>query len=116
MSLSERQTELVETHRAIQDAGLPYVLVGGWTVSAFQTRFTTDIDTVIPATAIDDYDSLFHRGDSDKLAGQIETVLDRLQRDGFEDSFTGVFRQKSVPVEAVEELVSFLCAQRDRNR
>jgi len=229
MSLPERQAELVETHRAIRDAGLPYVLVGGWAVSAFQARFTTDIDTVIPATALDDYDSLLvglgyekrferdvsneydgrmvqyakpvgenevtfetlvdamgcrqtdaewsyrylhehstvesidiaedldgripepallfamklhsgrtadtrdlvvistqttfdrierhvHRGDSEKLAGQIETVLDRLQRDGFEDSFKGVFRQKSVPVEAVEELVSFLCAQRDRNR
>ncbi|MBV0903494.1 hypothetical protein [Haloarcula salina] len=58
MSLPERQSELVETHRAVQEAGLPYVLVGGWAVSAFQTRFTTDIDTVVPGTALDDYDSL----------------------------------------------------------
>jgi hypothetical protein len=58
MSLPERQSELVDTHRAVQDAELPYVLVGGWAVSAFQTRFTTDIDTVIPATALDEYDSL----------------------------------------------------------
>jgi hypothetical protein len=58
MSLPERQSELVDTHRAVQDADLPYVLVGGWAVSAFQTRFTTDIDTVIPGTALDDYISL----------------------------------------------------------
>jgi len=58
MSLPERQSELIDTHRAIQDAELPYVLVGGWAVSAFQTRFTTDIDSVIPDTALDDYDTL----------------------------------------------------------
>ena len=60
MSLPERQSELIDTHRAVQDAELPYVLVGGWAVSAFQTRFTTDIDTVIPDTALDDYDTLLH--------------------------------------------------------
>lgn len=58
MSLPERQSELVDTHRAVHEAGLPYVLVGGWAVSAFQTRFTTDIDAVIPATAVERYDSL----------------------------------------------------------
>ena len=58
MSLQERQSQLVDTHRAVMDAGLPYVLVGGWAVSAFQTRFTTDIDAVIPATALEGYDSL----------------------------------------------------------
>ena len=58
MSLPERQSELIDTHRAVQDAELPCVLVGGWAVSAFQTRFTTDIDTVIPDTALDDYDTL----------------------------------------------------------
>jgi hypothetical protein len=58
MSLPERQSELIDTHRAIHDADLPYVLVGGWAVSAFQTRFTTDIDSVIPATATDEYERL----------------------------------------------------------
>ncbi len=58
MSLTERQSELVDTHRAVQNAALPYVLVGGWAVSAFQTRFTIDIDAVLPATSLDDYDSL----------------------------------------------------------
>lgn len=58
MSLPERQSELVATHRAVRDAGLPSVVVGGWAVSAFQTRFTPDIDAVIPESALDDYDAL----------------------------------------------------------
>ena len=229
MSLPERQSELIDTHRAVQSAGLPYVLVGGWAVSAFQTRFTTDIDTVIPDTALCDYDSLLdhlgcekqfdkdvsneyegriiqytkpvgdnrvkfealvdamgcrqtgaewsyrylhehstlesldvaedlegsipepsllfamklhsgrkadtrdlvvistraefdrierhlHRGDPEKLAGQIETVLDRLQQDGFEDSFKGVFQQQKLPADTIGELVSFLSDQRDKLR
>ncbi|RXK47783.1 hypothetical protein [Halorientalis pallida] len=229
MSLPERQSELVDTHRAVQEAELPYVLVGGWAVSAFQTRFTTDIDTVIPDTALDEYDSLLrdlgyekqfekdvsneyegrmiqytkqvgdnevkfealvdamgcrqtdaewsyrylhehstvesldvaedldgripepallfamklhsgrkadtrdlvvistrakfdrierhvHRGDPKKLDGQIEMVLDRLQQDGFEDSFKGVFRQEELPVDAVDDLVLFLSEQRDQLR
>ncbi|EMA23246.1 MULTISPECIES: hypothetical protein [Haloarcula] len=229
MSLPERQSELVDTHRAVRDAELPYVLVGGWAVSAFQTRFTTDIDTVIPDTALDEYDSLLrdlgyekqfekdvsneydgrmvqytkqvgdnevkfealvdamgcrqtdaewsyrylhehstvesldvaedldgripepallfamklhsgrkadtrdlvvistraefdrierhvHRGDPKKLDGQIEIVLDRLQQDGFKDSFKGVFRQETLPADAVDDLVSFLSEQRDQLR
>jgi hypothetical protein len=225
MSLPERQAELVATHRAVQDAELPYVLVGGWAISAFQTRFTTDIDAVIPGTALDDYDALLddlgyekqfekdvsneyegrmiqykkpvgenavkfealvdaigcrqtdaewsyrylhehstvesldvaedlngripepallfamklhsgrmadtrdlvvistradfdrierhiHRGDSEKLAGRIETVMGRLEADNFEDSFKGVFQQEELPADAVDELLSFLSDQR----
>jgi hypothetical protein len=52
MSLQERQAELVSTHQAVQEAGLPYVLVGGWAVSAFQTRFTTDVDMVLPEDSL----------------------------------------------------------------
>ncbi len=58
MSLSERQSELVDTHRTIHEEKLPYVLVGGWAVSAFQTRFTADIDMVLPEDAVDDYSHL----------------------------------------------------------
>jgi hypothetical protein len=225
MSLPERQDELVDTHRAVRDAGLPYVLVGGWAVSAFQIRFTTDIDTVIPGTALDDYDSLLgdlgyekqfdvdvsdeyegrmiqyekpvgeyavtfealvdaircrqtdaewsyrylhehgsieslevaedlaaripepallfamklhsgrkadtrdlvvistradfdrierhlHRGDPERLAMRIQTVIERFEADNFEDSFKGVFQQGEIPSDQVDELISFLSDQR----
>lgn len=58
MSLPDRQSELVDTHRAVQEADLPYVLISGWAVSAFQTRFTTDVDMVLPETSLEDYDAL----------------------------------------------------------
>lgn len=229
MGLPERQSELVDTHRTIQNVELPYVLVGGWAVSAFQTRFTTDIDTVIPETAVDEYDTLLrdlgyekqfendvsteydgrmiqytkpvganavtfealvnamgcrqtnaewsyrylhehstvasidvaedldgripepallfamklhsgrkadtrdlvvistraefdrierhvHRGDPAKLAAQIEKVVDRLQQDGFEDSFKGVFQQEKLPVSAIDDLITFLSNKRDQLR
>lgn len=68
MSLPERQAELVATHRAVYEADLPSVLVGGWAVSAFQTRFTTDVDMVIPETALEDYDELLRDRDYTKEA------------------------------------------------
>jgi len=227
MSLPERQAELVATHRAVHEANLPYVLVGGWAVSAFQTRFTTDVDMVIPEKALEAYDELLrdrgytkktdddvsniyegrmiqyekavgdysvefdalvgalccrqtdaewsyrylhehslveslevaedlraripepsllfslklhsgrladardllivganaeydrigehvHRGDPVKLAEQIESVLDVLEEEGFEDSFKGVFRQQELPEDDLEELVRVLRTQLDK--
>lgn len=224
MGLSERRSALVATHRGIQDAGLPYVLVGGWAVSAFQARFTTDVDMVVPQTSLEDYDALLtersytkafdedvsniyegrivryekpvgentvefdalvdalrcrqtdaewsyryleehstvesldiaenlsaqipepallfalklhsgrladardlvvigatadfdriathlQRGDQAALATQIENVLDRLDSDGFEDSFKGVFQQEGLPTEDIETLTGFLTTQ-----
>lgn len=227
MSLQERQTELIDTHRAIQDEELPYVLVGGWAVSAFQTRFTTDVDMVIPETELDAYDALLdelgynkafdndvanvyegrivryeksvgdnavefdalvgalrcrqtdaewsyrylyehsiveslevaedltaripepallfalklhsgrladardlvivgseanrdsieqhiYRGNPNQLAEQIERVLAELESDEFADSFKGVFQQKELPEDEIDELIQFLRTQLDR--
>lgn len=58
MSPGERESELLETMDAVIDAELPYVLVGGWAIAAFDQRFTTDVDIVIPATAVDDYTAI----------------------------------------------------------
>lgn len=227
MSLQERQAELIDTHRAIQDEELPYVLVGGWAVSAFQTRFTTDVDMVIHNTELDAYDALLdelgyskafdndvanvyegrivryeksvgdnavefdalvgalrcrqtdaewsyrylhehsiveslevaedltaripepallfalklhsgrladardlvivgseanrdnieqhiHRGNPNQLAEQIERVLAELESDEFADSFKGVFQQKELPEDEIDELIQFLRTQLDR--
>lgn len=56
MAGSERQAELIETHRSIQEAALPYVLIGGWAVSAYQVRTTMDIDMVIPRASLPEYE------------------------------------------------------------
>ena len=80
MSLLERQSKLVGTYRAIWDVERPHVLVGGWAVSAFQTRFTTDIDAVLPETFLAnfeallvdlDYEKLFEKDVSKQYEGQV---------------------------------------------
>lgn len=55
MSLPDRERELLTTLEAINDVDLPYVLVGGWAVTAFNQRFSTDVDLVVPESAVDDY-------------------------------------------------------------
>ncbi|MGM0718772.1 MAG: hypothetical protein ACQET5_16740, partial [Halobacteriota archaeon] len=55
-----------------------------------------------------------HRGDPEKLASQIEMILEQLEQDGFKDSFKGVFQQEELPVNAVNKLVSFLSEKRNQ--
>lgn len=58
MSFPERENELLSTLELITDVGIPYVLIGGWAVTAFNERFSTDVDLVIPETALEEYDSV----------------------------------------------------------
>jgi hypothetical protein len=226
MSLGEREDELLDTLEAVIDAELPYVLVGGWAIAAFNQRFTTDVDIVIPAQAVEEYTALLtergyeqtadverndlyegrtiryekdignpvqfdvmvdalgcrqteaewsyrylsqhsvreelrtgrpiittiperellfavklhsgrkadsrdlvvlaasadfdristhlHRGNPAKLAERIDTVLDRLTSEGFEDAFKGVFEQQTVPEQDIDAVVEFLRDQLSR--
>lgn len=68
MSLGDREAELLATLEAVIDAELPYVLVGGWAIAAFNQRFTTDVDVVVPAQAIDDYSTLLAARDYEQTA------------------------------------------------
>lgn len=107
MSLPERQAELVTTHRAIQDAGLPYVLVGGWAVSAFQTRFTTDIDAVIPETSLDDYEAfLGDRGYETEFEADVSN-----QYEGRMVQFAKAVGENEVTFEALVDAIR--CRQTD---
>jgi hypothetical protein len=77
---------------------------------------TRDLVVISTRAEFDRIERHVHRGDPKKLDGQIEIVLDRLQQDGFKDSFKGVFRQETLPADAVDDLVSFLSEQRDQLR
>jgi hypothetical protein len=68
MSLSDREAELLETLVAVIDAELPYVLVGGWAIAAFDPRFTADVDVVIPSQSVDDYTALLTDRDYENVA------------------------------------------------
>ena len=49
-----------------------------------------------------------HRGDSEKLASRIDTVLNRLESEDFTDAFKGVFEQQTVPEQDIAAVVEFL--------
>lgn len=64
-----------------------------------------------------DYDRVgkhLHRGDFEKLAERIQSILTVLEQDGFEDSFKGVFGQQNLPNADLEKLIQFLRTQFDR--
>ena len=226
MSLGDREAELQDTLEAVVEDELPYVLIGGWAIAAFNQRFTTDVDVVIPGQAVDGYTALLtdrgyektadvernniyegrtlrfekdignpvrfdamvdalgcrqtaaewsyrylvehsvieelrtgqpvtariperellfavklhsgrkadtrdlvvlaadvdfdriethlHRGDPEKLAERIDTVLSRLTAEDFEDAFKGVFEQQTVPEQDIDTVVDFLRTQRQK--
>lgn len=47
MSFEDRSDALVELLAELDDREPPFVLVGGYAVSAFETRFSTDLDVVV---------------------------------------------------------------------
>ncbi|MDZ7730881.1 MAG: nucleotidyltransferase family protein [Natrialbaceae archaeon] len=55
MSQEERSEALIEVLEALQESDIGFVLVGGYAVSQFETRFSTDLDIVI---APEDYDEV----------------------------------------------------------
>lgn len=68
MSLPDREQELLTTLDAITEADLPHVLVGGWAVTAFNQRFSTDVDLVVPEEAVDGYESFLRDRDYDRTS------------------------------------------------
>ena len=74
---------------------------------------TRDLVVISLRADFDRIEQHVHRGDPEKLDRQIGTILNRLEQDGFEDSFKYVFRQEALPTDTVDELVSFLTQQRD---
>ena len=47
MSQEERSEALIEVLEDLQESEIGFVLVGGYAVSQFETRFSTDLDLVI---------------------------------------------------------------------
>lgn len=79
-----------------------------------RTTDTRDLVVISTGAEFDNIDRHVHRGDSRSLDEQIEKILNRLQQGEFENSVKGVFRQETMPTDAVGNLVSFLSDQRNR--
>lgn len=67
MSFSNRGTALIELLEELDERDLQYVLVGGYAVSRYNTRFSTDLDVVV-------------------LPADKDAVVDFLEARGFEES------------------------------
>ena len=55
MSQEDRSKALIEVLEDLEQSAIGFVLVGGYAISQFETRFSTDLDLVI---APDDYDEI----------------------------------------------------------
>lgn len=55
MSHEARSEALIDVLDDLEQSGIPFVLVGGYAISQFETRFSTDLDLVI---APEDYEEL----------------------------------------------------------
>ncbi|WP_226007959.1 nucleotidyltransferase family protein [Natrinema salinisoli] len=55
MSQEDRSEALIEVLEELEQSNIGFVLVGGYAISQFETRFSTDLDLVI---APDDYDKV----------------------------------------------------------
>lgn len=58
MSFEERGDALVELLEKLEDGGHDYVLVGGYAISAFNPRFSTDLDIVVAPEDEDEFREL----------------------------------------------------------
>lgn len=78
MSHEERSEALIAVLTELEESSIPFVLVGGYAISQFETRFSTDLDLVI---APDNYDELVefledhHFERTDELAVPPEETL-----------------------------------------
>lgn len=96
MSFENRTNALIELLDDLNESGLPYVLVGGYAVSAFNTRCSTDLDIVVAPENKDEFvefldDRGFEQTDShttdwsyDTEVVQYEKRLDEYQPIGFD--------------------------------
>ena len=106
MSLPDREQELLTVLQAINEAGYPYVLVGGWAVTAFNQRFSTDVDLVIPETALNEYNSFLIEHDYERTSEYDTSAL-------YEGRFIQYSKDVGNPV-SVELMVNALrCRQTD---
>jgi hypothetical protein len=105
MSFIERENEILKTVRTMVDAGLDFVVVGGYAVSALaRHRFSVDCDIVVPRAKIEDFDTILRK------AGFSKDV----EKAGFDEIYAGEFMsyKKSVsdlPVKVDVLVQSLVC-------
>ena len=66
MSFHNRSDALIELLEELTQSGHEYVLVGGYAVSAFNARFSTDLDIVVAPDTKAEFAEFLERQDFEK--------------------------------------------------
>ncbi|PHQ38243.1 hypothetical protein DJ69_12895 [Halorubrum persicum] len=67
MSFTNRSDALIELLEELTQKGHKYVLVGGYAVSAFNARFSTDLDIVVAPDSKSEFVEFLERGDFEEM-------------------------------------------------
>ncbi|MBS3816722.1 MAG: hypothetical protein KGY76_04070 [Candidatus Thermoplasmatota archaeon] len=73
MAFTERGGTLIELLEKLEESDIPYVLIGGYATSAFNPRFSTDLDVVISSEEIEKISTFLEQNDFE--------LTDRHQKD-----------------------------------
>ncbi len=82
MEFIERENEILKTIKSMADAGLDFVVVGGYAVSALaRHRFSVDCDLVVPKKKLDDFENFLGKEGFEK----------HIEKAGFDETYAGEF-------------------------
>ena len=117
MSFHNRSDALIELLDKLSEEDLEYVLVGGYAVSAFNARFSTDLRDVLAVAeeiALDWVTAHLRRGDDDALREQLERGLEILGSEELKHGYRSDFGASAVSAETVSSLQEYLSSQVDQ--
>jgi predicted nucleotidyltransferase len=82
MEFMERENEILKTIKSMADAGLDFVVVGGYAVSALaRHRFSVDCDLVVPKKKLADFENFLGK----------EGFKKHIEKAGFDETYAGEF-------------------------
>lgn len=82
MEFIERENEILKTIKSMADAGLDFVVVGGYAVSALaRHRFSVDCDLVVPMKKLNDFENFLGK----------EGFKKHVEKAGFDETYAGEF-------------------------
>jgi len=93
MSFNNRSDALIELLEVLTQEGHEYVLVGGYAVSAFNARFSTDLDIVVASDSKADFVDFLERRDFEKT--------DSHAKEWFYDTEVIVYEKRLTPQQPI---------------
>lgn len=91
-------TTMRRVAKALDDAGIPYALVGGMAVNAHEhERTTKDVDFLLTAEAFEAFENVLNAGDFSKVSGRPRRFRDLVTGVTFDFLVTGMYPGSGKP-------------------